>query len=67
MELGDWKSYETVLRYAHLAQEHLSTTASRTERKMEVVELNPTLAKTKDLRVNVRPCFIWCTREDSNL
>ena len=43
MELGGWKSYEMVLRYAHLAPEHLSTAASRIERKMEVVELNPTI------------------------
>lgn len=42
MELGGWKSYEMVLRYAHLAPEHLSTAASRIERKIEIVECNPT-------------------------
>ena len=31
MELGGWKSYEMVLRYAHLAPEKLSTVASRIE------------------------------------
>ena len=34
MELGGWKSYEMVLRYAHLAPEHLKKAASRIERKM---------------------------------
>jgi integrase len=29
MELGGWKSYEMVLRYAHLASEHLSPTYDR--------------------------------------
>jgi integrase len=32
MELGGWKSYEMVLRYAHLAPEKLSSVASRVER-----------------------------------
>jgi hypothetical protein len=32
MELGGWKSYEMVLRYAHLAQEKLSSVAERIER-----------------------------------
>jgi hypothetical protein len=31
MELGGWKSYEIVLRYAHLAPEHLSSAAKRTD------------------------------------
>jgi hypothetical protein len=31
MELGGWKSYEMVLRYAHLAPEKLSSVASRIE------------------------------------
>jgi integrase len=32
MELGGWKSYEMVLRYAHLAPEKLSSVAQRIER-----------------------------------
>ena len=31
MELGGWKSYEMVLRYAHLAPEKLISVASRIE------------------------------------
>jgi hypothetical protein len=31
MELGGWKSYEMVLRYAHLTPEKLSSVASRIE------------------------------------
>ena len=33
MELGGWKSYEMVLRYAHLAPEKLSLVAGRIERQ----------------------------------
>ncbi len=44
MELGGWKSYEMVLRYAHLAPEHLSSAASRIERKLEVVDKNATIS-----------------------
>jgi hypothetical protein len=33
MELGGWKSYEMVLRYAHLAPERLSSVAGRIERQ----------------------------------
>jgi integrase len=44
MELRDWKSYEMVLRYAHLAPEHLSTAAARTEQTWDVVEDNSTIA-----------------------
>jgi hypothetical protein len=29
MELGDWSSYEMVLRYAHLAPDHLTSAASK--------------------------------------
>lgn len=35
MELGGWKSYEMVLRYAHLAPEKLSVAAGRIERRPE--------------------------------
>lgn len=44
MELGGWKSYEMVLRYAHLASEHLSLAAGRIERTWEIVERNPTIS-----------------------
>jgi len=43
MELGGWKSYEMVLRYAHLAPEHLSHAASRIEQKWAIVEPNSTI------------------------
>jgi integrase len=39
MELGGWKSYEMVLRYAHLAPEKLGSAASRIERQPEVAGL----------------------------
>jgi integrase len=44
MELGGWKSYEMVLRYAHLAPEHLSQAAARIEQRWGVVEPNSTIA-----------------------
>lgn len=44
MELGGWKSYEMVLRYAHLAPEHLSDAASRIERDMEMVTSKATIS-----------------------
>jgi len=44
MELGGWKSYEMVLRYAHLAPEHLADAAKRIERRWETVEHNPTIS-----------------------
>lgn len=34
MELGGWKSYEMVLRYAHLAPDHLHGSAANIERKL---------------------------------
>jgi integrase len=37
MELGGWKSFEMVLRYAHLAPEHLANAAKRIEREWSVV------------------------------
>ena len=42
MELGGWKSYEMVLRYAHLAPDHLSQAAARIERPLGIVEENST-------------------------
>jgi integrase len=39
MELGGWRSYEMVLRYAHLAPEKLSSVASRIERQPEGASL----------------------------
>jgi integrase len=44
MELGGWKSYEMVLRYAHLAPEHLSDAAARIERGLEVVTSDATIS-----------------------
>ena len=44
LELGGWKSYEMVLRYAHLVPEHLSSAAKRIERDWGVVEVNPTIS-----------------------
>jgi integrase len=47
MELGGWKSYEMVLRYAHLAPEKLSSVARRIERQPlpEVQLLSENVAK----------------------
>jgi len=42
MELGGWKPYEMVLRYAPLAPDHLSHAAARIERVLEIVEPNST-------------------------
>jgi hypothetical protein len=42
MELGGWKSFEMVLRYAHLAPEHLSSAAARIERSLVNVGSNST-------------------------
>ena len=44
MDLGRWKSYEMVLRYAHLAPEHLSSAASRVERGLEIVDNDSTIS-----------------------
>jgi integrase len=43
MELGGWKSYEMVLRYAHLAPEKLSSVAGRIERQASRVVQAPQL------------------------
>ena len=50
MEFGGWESYEMVLRYAHLAPEHLSSAAKRIERDWGVVETNPTISLHSDQR-----------------
>ena len=44
MELGGWKSYEMVLRYAHLAPEHLADAAARIERRFEVITHEATIS-----------------------
>lgn len=44
MELGGWKSYEMVLRYAHLAPGHLADAAARIERRWEPVVQNSTIS-----------------------
>ncbi len=43
MELGGWKSYEMVLRYAHLAPEHLSDAAARIEREWDIITNGATI------------------------
>lgn len=49
MELGGWKSYEMVLRYAHLAPEKLSAVASRIERRCPVeIPLVPVEAEAEN-------------------
>ena len=44
MELGGWKSYEMVLRYAHLAPEHLADAATRIEKPLETVTQKVTIS-----------------------
>ena len=44
MELGGWKSYEMMLRYAHLASEHLSAAAQWIERVWGVVDSDSTIS-----------------------
>ena len=44
MELGGWKSFEMVLRYAHLAPKHLSAAAQRIERTWGVVDGGSTIS-----------------------
>ena len=43
MELGGWKSFEMVLRYAHLAPEHLAGAAQRIEHRLGVVDSRSTI------------------------
>ena len=52
MELGGWKSYEVVLRYAHLAPEHLSNSAARIERQPKLVEKRYDFATLKVKRAH---------------
>ena len=44
MELGGWKSYEMVLRYAHLAPEQLASAAARIEHRIENVTTKATFS-----------------------
>ena len=44
MELGGWKSYEMVLRYAHLAPEQLASAAARIEQRIKLVTQNVTFS-----------------------
>lgn len=41
MELGGWKTFEMVLRYAHLAPEKLLSVARRIERTSSAVPSSP--------------------------
>jgi hypothetical protein len=51
MELGGWKSYEMVLRYAHLAPEKLSFVAGRIERQAsKLIEEAPLVKKRSKKR-----------------
>ncbi|TVT58823.1 MAG: tyrosine-type recombinase/integrase [Sedimenticola thiotaurini] len=43
MELGGWKSYEMVLRYAHVASEHLADSAAQIDRRLEIVQKSHTI------------------------
>jgi integrase len=53
-ELGGWKSYEMVLRYAHLAPEKLSSVAGRIERQalrlVEVAQRGANVAENATFR-----------------
>ena|SRR5688572_3164150 len=70
MELGGWKSYEMVLRYAHLAPEHYvvggeADPAGLGRRRNQPHDF-PTFGSTRDRRVNVTHCWDWRARRDSN-
>jgi Phage integrase family len=67
MELGGWKSYEMVLRYAHRAPEHLADAASRTGKPLIAVDNCPTISlrwKNKKLTRSCKPLFEWRARRD---
>ncbi len=60
MELGGWKSYEMVLRYAHVASEHLADSAAQIDRRLEIVQKShtiPTRQKNKRLTISRKPLF----------
>ena len=46
MELGGWSSYEMVLRYAHLAADHLRTAAGRIDDTFSTHGQKPQLVRT---------------------
>lgn len=48
MEPGGWKSYEMVLRDAHLAPEHLTGVAQRIEQRLETVTQKATFSLRRD-------------------
>jgi len=56
MELGGWKSYEMVLRYAHFAPEHLTAAAKRLERAWEIVDSDATISLRSPAPELVRDC-----------
>ena len=62
MELGGWSSYEMVLRYAHLASDHLHDAAARVAIKLDEGLENGPKTGTKWLHSNVVPF----TRKVSN-
>lgn len=53
MELGGWKSYDMVLRYAHLAPENLSSVASRIEWQAPQADPSAKIRKT-DFEIDER-------------
>ena len=66
MELGGWKSYEMVLRYAHLAPEKLSFVAGRIERKpvpvVDGAQLVDVSAETSSRGANVAEIATFALR-----
>jgi hypothetical protein len=45
MELGSWASYDMVLRYAHLAADHLRGAASRIDDTLSTHNQKPQLVR----------------------
>jgi hypothetical protein len=80
MELGGWKSYEMVLRYAHLAPEKLGAVASLIERQplwgptgelrgrneSERCYVSAFVPSTKHLGESPKYLIDWRARRDSN-
>jgi len=55
MELGSWRSYRMVLRYAHLASDHLHAAAANVAPPTEVGGANGASGVRKQLRCKVIP------------
>jgi hypothetical protein len=64
MELGGWKSYEMVLRYAHLAPDKLSSVASRIEWRASKQDGPPdSEAPSPDATLPLRPTHLHARDE----